>query len=915
LVTIDNFTSGTLDSNWAPPTINVLANGGAAVPNFDVTTNPGKLTFTHTAPNTTASQFGLFRDDFSLAGDGEFVQMTVNLANIVGSSTQNFAGLALDSVSDSPTTRTNIYTVVAVASGAIQAVRNNSVVGQTAAGQFTTGSDVMLRMTRVDATHVAVTYSVDSGTNWVAVPGIDASETVIGGFKAAGAYAGNALSSTVGSVYTFDNLLHYKATTQLQVNRATGQLTLVNSPTGDELQILGYSITSAFGALDPGGWKTIAGHYDSAGDGSVDDEAWSIQTQASDTLAEVTSGAGGSIDPGQSVALSLNPANGPWVQSYVEDLKMQVTLAGLGPIPIQVVYTGTPIARGDFDGDGSLTATDYMNAIAANYLRTGIVGTPLERYLQGDMDSDADVDIHDYAAFRSAYDAAHGAGAFAAMVASVPEPTAATLLCCGLAAACGWTRRRSATPTRATVGLCHRAAAFAFALLGLAATASVSQAVVVTTIDSFTSETLDAQWNTTSIDNVLVNGGAAVPNFSVTTNPGKLTFTHTAPNTTASQFALMRDDFKLVGPGESVQVTVKLNSVGATAQNLAGLVLDHTTDDPNTRDNLYTMVITGGGVVQVVRGNTIVGATASAQFTAGSDVVLRFTRIDATHVASSFSLDNGANFVTFPTTANAQFTNPIDNNERVIGGYLAAGVYSGNALSSTVGASYLYDDLQYVTTGVALRVNQATGEVKIVNTSSQPIDMSSYQINSPLGRLLTDNLRWSSLDDRNLDPIGGGNDPGENWIESANASANAIGETFLLGGTMIAPGASLSLGTPYDPGVGEPMIDADLAATIYDATQNLVLDARVEFITGNLQGDYNADGRVDAADYVVWRQDPAAHGGNPQGYNTWRQNFGSGPGSGSALGAGAAAVPEPASAVLSVVLGLACLAIRPKRRK
>jgi hypothetical protein len=39
-------------------------------------------------------------------------------------------------------------------------------------------------------------------------------------------------------------------------------------------------------------------------------------------------------------------------------------------------------------------------------------------------------------------------------------------------------------------------------------------------------------------------------------------------------------------------------------------------------------------------------------------------------------------------------------------------------------------------------------------------------------------------------------------------------------------------------------------------------------------GDYNRSGRVDAADYVVWRNDPGAYGGDPAGYNTWRANFG-----------------------------------------
>jgi hypothetical protein len=61
----------------------------------------------------------------------------------------------------------------------------------------------------------------------------------------------------------------------------------------------------------------------------------------------------------------------------------------------------------------------------------------------------------------------------------------------------------------------------------------------------------------------------------------------------------------------------------------------------------------------------------------------------------------------------------------------------------------------------------------------------------------------------------------------------------------------------------------------------------------SVPGDHNADGKVDAADYVTWRKDPAAHGGDPDGYNIWKTNFGR-TSAGSALGGGAA-VPEPTS--------------------
>jgi hypothetical protein len=67
-----------------------------------------------------------------------------------------------------------------------------------------------------------------------------------------------------------------------------------------------------------------------------------------------------------------------------------------------------------------------------------------------------------------------------------------------------------------------------------------------------------------------------------------------------------------------------------------------------------------------------------------------------------------------------------------------------------------------------------------------------------------------------------------------------------------------------------------------------------------VEGDYNGNGTVDAADYVLWRKDPGAFGGDPAGYNTWRTNFGRASGAGANL----TAVPEPTS----IGLLLLCLA-------
>lgn len=73
-------------------------------------------------------------------------------------------------------------------------------------------------------------------------------------------------------------------------------------------------------------------------------------------------------------------------------------------------------------------------------------------------------------------------------------------------------------------------------------------------------------------------------------------------------------------------------------------------------------------------------------------------------------------------------------------------------------------------------------------------------------------------------------------------------------------------------------------------------------------GDYNADGRVDAADYTVWRD-----GGSPDpsqaGYDLWATNYGTSLFS----AATSTAIPEPASALMGVLAAVGC-AVSGSRR-
>jgi hypothetical protein len=109
-------------------------------------------------------------------------------------------------------------------------------------------------------------------------------------------------------------------------------------------------------------------------------------------------------------------------------------------VTAQVVSTS---ALGDLNHDNALTVQDWT--IYKNGAQSNLSGlSPSQAYDRGDLNLDGVNDLEDFARFRSAYEAANGAGAFAAMLARVPEPSSALLACCGAAIArqCGKRLRR-----------------------------------------------------------------------------------------------------------------------------------------------------------------------------------------------------------------------------------------------------------------------------------------------------------------------------------------------------------------------------------------------------------------------------------------------------------------------------------------
>lgn len=124
---------------------------------------------------------------------------------------------------------------------------------------------------------------------------------------------------------------------------------------------------------------------------------------------------------------------------------------------------------------------------------------------------------------------------------------------------------------------------------------------------------------------------------------------------------------------------------------------------------------------------------------------------------------------------------------------------------------------------------------------------------------------------------------------------------------------------PFQAGTGYDWFIFGFSGAEQDDT-NLPADrfgfGNISFVDAPIiDGDYNEDGVVDAADFVVWR-DGDSDDPSIAGYNLWVANYGNSLTSSSAASASATAtsVPEPGS-VLLIALGVTLLAQARNQRK
>ncbi|HEY3391590.1 MAG TPA: PEP-CTERM sorting domain-containing protein [Lacipirellulaceae bacterium] len=658
------------------------------------------------------------------------------------------------------------------------------------------------------------------------------------------------------------------------LDRDTGNLSVSNGTT-QPFDIIGYTVQSNFGGLNPANWQSVANNYDkpsapTPGDGSIDsNDAWRMLSDSASrtNLSEAelnTSGPrdGGAIGAGQTLDLG-----NVWLKSPTEDVILEVLRSDGRIHTVGLTFAGNgdqAFAFADLNFDNLLTPADWT--IYISNAQSDLSGfSAAERYQRGDLNNDGVNNLNDMKLFLDAYDAANGAGS-AALLASVPEPSTCMLIVLGVAALTGRRFRGRLSQRHAAGGL--------LAVLALAVSAPQS------------AHAAEISWETP---------------FTVNDNSDVI-----VPAGSTVLFAADFNDAAGFAPDDGI-----INGVAFTRVDAAGIpgLLTHTfASGPNNGAAGYTATAPPGMDMDLVElldshswhpGNpatamvTIDGLTAGVPYqiqvigavdTRGCcsariyepddgignfDTGVSYARGDVASVIGAFTAD--ATTQTFQWRSQ---NNAAGNNDPSMSGLVVVQLPGAFTLD--------------------LEVNTVSGHVTIKNvTENLDFNVRGYEVTSPAGSLST--TGWTV-------PAG--------WDKAGGASAFALEAGSLAASSLLMPGQSLSLGQAYNTTLGAE----DLEFRFLSADGGL-RSGSVSYVTapGGVAGDYNGNGTVDAADYVIWRKtlntnttlpnDDTPGTVTQEDYTVWRTNFGRTGGSGADLG-NSAAVPEPNAAML-VLLAVA----------
>jgi len=638
-----------------------------------------------------------------------------------------------------------------------------------------------------------------------------------------------------------------------------------------------YEIRSLSGALNPAGWSSITSTNADPGDD------WSIVSSTANSLHEqdgaaganngLSLNAGGQYNLGHAFGILPTFRRDGTTPTGWEDAGLTINNPSGGLLAVTPEYVGASVPWGDYNGDLAVDLFDWPLFRAGLGKSYADLSAP-QAYLRGDLDGDFDSDIHDYNIFVQL---AGGAGALFGS-GSVPEPSSAALLALGCIVACISRRRRS-------VALLAAVAAF-----------------------SIGSRTHAQQ----SLQNFSVVGSTPITSIPV----GQQN-----ENANAGPEKMFDDDV-LDDPG---QIVFDLFSTNYTDPELfpGGFLGQYAIggEMPGVADSAVVFMDYGSSVsanwfayAQRTGGNPVADKVGKFEFW--------FSNTDFAGALPSSAPDAVVNLLPGDNRINDSVIRPYSLGGDRSGRYVALRITetaASGALTSTSRIGGHEFRLLDGPSDVVLTVNRTNGEMTLRNNlaDSENIFLNAYTIDSPGGALKSASFNGVRGDAGF--PLGNGS--GNGWELAPSNNPNHLVETFFTGQTTLAAGAApISLGNAYNNLSG-----IEDLAFLWTNSQGEVYNARVEYvgIAPRIPGDYNDDGRVDAADYTKWRdtlgQNVAAGSGadgdnngkiEQNDYNLWKTNFGAPAGSGATLRAVQA--PEPAAAALALMAAVALVICRRK---
>lgn len=696
-----------------------------------------------------------------------------------------------------------------------------------------------------------------------------------------------------------------QANVERTANSAYGSLTLRNN--ASPVTIAGYSILSNTGALYPGQWTSIADTYDVSGDGSVDNNDEWVKLTANASRSDLgefePDGDGAVIGAGQSISLG-----DVWIQNPTEDIVVDLLLADGSVLTLPIQYTGNgdnAFSFGDLDFDGDFDVDDFRNEFVPGFGADTAALSLAEKYQAGDFNQDDVVDEFDFLIYNAAYlDANPGAAALS--FSSVPEPGAVTLLASG-ALVWAWRRRRWSGIPRLT---CLSLLVAAVALIELPARSDAANPIAYWSFN-------EPSGATTLNDSVGANHstsiGTALPgamgqiagawtfdgaNEAITIDASTGNLTGLGSNYSLSAWVKSTDNLGVIFSASdntqgSEEVALRVSDNGAP-DGRAGVLGRPNIDGPGGEalsttyvndDKWHHVAFTShmnGWSIYVDGQLENSGASPTSPMAIGANVVHIGTNEDSGGV--QWGLNGLLDDISI-------WDDPLTSVE--VGDLYVKGLFGRGALED-------------FTDALSLDVNRTgSGAVTFKNTSPTPFEIDLYRIVSSGNSLQASG--WNSLDEQDVDSSA--------WTELANGNGK-VSEGAFGDSTVLANGFSQSLGNLYNTATDAQ--DLVLEYHVVGTPSTLLLRGQVNYVMSTaVAGDYNGNGVVDAADYVVWRNGgPLQNEGvtpnttTPEDYDFWRSRFGVSSGVGSGItGAVADSVPEPGSMLLILLAGV-LLAVR-----